>query len=146
MSHMAMSGWLWQRHGMSVAAWAKFVRVLGADVVLYPALQGSLKATKADVETIKRVCQTPIHGLRPSFPAIGGGQHAGTLEVHARLFGRDFIFLCGGGVVGHPQGARSGARSVRQAWEAVQAGTPVARYARQAPELAAALKAFARYV
>jgi len=146
MAHMAMSGWLWQRHGMSVAAWAKFVRLFGADVVLYPALQGSLKATRADVETIKRVCGMKLDGLQPSFPAVGGGQHAGTLDVHATLFGRDFIFLCGGGVVGHPQGARAGARSIRQAWKAVEAGVPVARYARQAPELAAALTAFARYV
>jgi ribulose-bisphosphate carboxylase large chain len=146
MSHMAMSGWLWQRHGMSVAAWAKFVRLLGADVVLYPALQGSLKATKTDVETIKHVCEAKFNDLRPAFPAIGGGQHAGTMEVHAKLFGQDFIFLCGGGVVGHPQGARAGARSIRQAWEAVRAGVPVTRYAKQAPELAAALKAFARYV
>jgi len=146
MAHMAMSGWLWQRHGMSVAAWAKFVRLLGGDVTLYPALQGSLKATRAELKTIKQVCEMPLHGLRPSFPAVGGGQHAGTMEVHAKLFGRDFIFLCGGGVVGHPQGARSGARSIRQAWEAVQTGVPVVRYAKQAPELASALKAFARYI
>ncbi|MBI3622391.1 MAG: ribulose 1,5-bisphosphate carboxylase large subunit [Nitrospirae bacterium] len=146
MSHMAMSGWLWQRHGMSVTAWAKFVRLLGADVVLYPALQGSLKATKDEIEAIKRVCDMKFNGLQPSFPAVGGGQHAGTMEVHAKLFGPDFIFLCGGGVVGHPQGARAGARSIRQAWEAIQAGVPVTRHAKQAPELAAALKAFAKYV
>ena len=146
MAHMAMSGWLWQRHGMSVTAWAKFVRLFGADVVLYPALQGSLKATKDDVETIRRVCAMKLDELRPSFPAIGGGQHAGTMEAHAKLFGRDFIFLCGGGVVGHPRGARSGARSIRQAWEAIQAGISVKHSAKQAPELAAALKAFAHYV
>ncbi|MEW6325044.1 MAG: RuBisCO large subunit C-terminal-like domain-containing protein [Nitrospirota bacterium] len=146
MAHMAMSGWLWQRHGMSVAAWAKFCRLLGSDVILYPALAGSLKATRADVETVKTICEIDWDGLRPSLPAIGGGQHAATLDVHAKLFGRDFIFLCGGGVVGHPKGARSGARSVRQAWEAVQAGIPFKRYAKQAPELAAALTAFARYI
>ena len=146
MAHMAMSGWLWQRHGMSVAAWAKFARLLGADIVLYPALAGSLKATRAEVETIKTICEMDWQGLRPSLPAVGGGQHAATLEVHAKLFGREFIFLCGGGVVGHPQGARAGARSVRQAWEAIHAAIPVRRYAKEAPELAAALKAFARYV
>jgi ribulose-bisphosphate carboxylase large chain len=146
MAHMAMSGWLWQRHGMSVAAWAKFVRLFGADIVLYPALDGSLKATRAEVETIKHVCHATWPHIATSMPAIGGGQHAGTFAVHHDLFGRDFIFLCGGGVVGHPQGARAGARSVRQAWDAARQGIPAARYAKQAPELAAALKAFARYV
>lgn len=146
MAHMAMSGWLWQRNGMSVNAWAKFVRLFGGDVILYPALSGSLKATRADLETIKRVCAMPWEGLSPAFPAIGGGQHAATLAVHARLFGPDFIFLCGGGVVGHPKGARAGARSIRQAWDACTAGVSVEKYAKQAPELADALKAFARYV
>jgi ribulose-bisphosphate carboxylase large chain len=146
MAHMAMSGWLWQRHGMSVAAWAKFCRLFGADIVLYPALAGSLKATRAEVQTIKKICGMELGDVRAALPAIGGGQHAATLEVHAKLFGRDFIFLCGGGVVGHPQGARAGAKSIRQAWEAVQRGGSVKEHARQAPELAAALKAFARYV
>ena len=146
MAHMAMSGWLWQRHGMSVGAWAKFVRLLGADIVLYPALQGSLRATRADVEAIKEVCGMQWHGLRPAIPAVGGGQHAATMAVHSQLFGHNFIFLCGGGVIGHPKGARAGARSIRQAWEAIEAGVPVTTYARQAPELATALNAFARYV
>ena len=146
MAHMSMSGWLWQRHGMSVEAWAKFVRLFGADVILYPALKGSLKATRSELETVRRVCQMSWHGLRPAFPAVGGGQHAATLNVHAKLFGRDFIFLCGGGVIGHPKGARAGARSIRQAWEAVEAGVPVTTYAKKAPELADALKAFSRYV
>jgi ribulose-bisphosphate carboxylase large chain len=146
MAHMAMSGWLWQRHGMSVGAWAKFVRLFGGDVILYPALQGSLKATRRDVETIREICAMEWGGLRPAFPAIGGGQHAGTMAVHHQVFGRDFIFLCGGGVIGHPKGARAGARSIRQAWEAIDAGIPIATYAKQAPELASALKAFATYI
>jgi ribulose-bisphosphate carboxylase large chain len=146
MAHMSMSGWLWQRHGMSVNAWSKLVRLLGADVVLYPALQGSLKATRSDLETVRTVCESELDGIRKSLPAIGGGQHAATLAVHYKLFGPRFIFLCGGGVVGHPGGARAGGRSIRQAWEAVRQGIAVKTYARQAKELAAALKAFARYV
>jgi ribulose 1,5-bisphosphate carboxylase large subunit-like protein len=146
MAHMSMSGWLWQRHGMSVNAWAKLVRLLGADIVLYPALQGSLKARRADLETVRSVCGTPWDGMRTSLPAVGGGQHAATMGVHVKLFGPRFIFLCGGGVVGHPGGARAGGRSIRQAWDAARQGIPVKTYARQAKELAAALKAFARYV
>jgi len=146
MAHMAMSGWLWQPHGMSVRAWAKFLRLFGADIVLYPALEGTLRARRSELETIKEVCGMDWHGLKPSMPAAGGGQHAATMPTHHQLYGKDFIFLCGGGVVGHPKGARAGARSIRQAWEAIRQGVSLKQYAKQAPELAEALAAFKKYV
>jgi ribulose-bisphosphate carboxylase large chain len=146
MAHMAMSGWLWQPHGMSVRAWAKLLRLLGADIVLYPALEGTLRARRSELATIKEVCGMEWHGLKSSMPAAGGGQHAATMPTHYELYGTDFIFLCGGGVVGHPKGARAGARSIRQAWEAIRQGIPLKRHARQAPELAQALTAFKKYV
>ncbi|HEY5648344.1 MAG TPA: RuBisCO large subunit C-terminal-like domain-containing protein [Nitrospiria bacterium] len=146
MAHMSMSGWLWQKHGMSVKAWAKLLRLLGADAILYPALKGSLKASRSDIEVIEEICGAPMDHLKPSFPAIGGGQHAATLAPHVKIFGQDFIFLCGGGVVGHPQGARAGARSIRQAWEAIREGSSIKSYSKKAPELAQAVKAFEKYV
>ena len=73
MAHMAMSGWLWQAHGMSVRAWAKFLRLFGADVVLYPALEGTLRARRSELETVKEVCRMNWHGLKASMPAAGGG-------------------------------------------------------------------------
>jgi hypothetical protein len=63
------------------------------------------------------------------------------MPTHYELHGTDFIFLCGGGVVGHPKGARAGARSIRQAREAIRQNIPLKQYAKQAPELAQALTA-----
>lgn len=146
MAHMSMSGWLWQKHGISVKAWAKLVRLLGADAILYPALKGSLKSSRAEIEVIQEVCGAPIDNLKTSLPAVGGGQHAATLAPHVRVFGPDFIFLCGGGVVGHPKGARAGAKSICQAWDAIREGASLKNYAKKAPELAGALKAFEKYV
>lgn len=146
MAHMAMSGWLWQPHGMSVRAWAKFLRLFGADVVLYPALEGTLRARRPELDAVKEICGMEWHGLKTSMPAAGGGQHAATMATHYELYGTDFIFLCGGGVVGHPKGARAGARSIRQAWEAIRQGVSLKQYAKQAPELAQALTAFKKYV
>ncbi len=139
MAHMAMSAWLWQPHGMSVLAWSKFMRLLGADVILYPALQGTLKAERRDLEDVRNVCAAPWHGMLKSLPAVGGGMTAAALPVHARLFGKEFMFLCGGGLIGHPEGPRAGARSVRQAWDAFQQGVSLSRYAGRAPELKRAL-------
>ena len=43
---------------------------------------------------------------------------------------------------GHPDGPRAGAASLRQAWEAVSRKIPLAEYAKDHPELAAAMAAF----
>lgn len=146
MAHMATSDWLWQPHGMSVRAWARFMRILGADLILYPALSGTLKAKKSHLKTVYEICRTPMEGMRQSMIAVGGGMHAGTMAVHADMFGPNFAYLCGGGVCGHPDGARAGGKSIRQAWEAYAAGIPLEKYRKKHKALDRALDAFAVYV
>ncbi len=146
MAHMAMSGWLWQKNGMSVRAWARFMRLSGADIVLYPALSGTLKATRGELVSVMEAVKAPMGSRKESMIAVGGGMHAGTLKVHYDLFGPDFAYLCGGGVCGHPDGARAGGQSIRQAWEAISQGIPLSRYRKDHPQLDAALNAFTRYV
>jgi ribulose-bisphosphate carboxylase large chain len=146
MAHMAMSGWLWQKNGMSVRAWSKFMRLAGADIVLYPALKGTLKATRPELSEVMDAASTPMGTRKESMIAVGGGMHAGTMKVHYDLFGPDFAYLCGGGVCGHPDGARAGGKSIRQAWDAISRGIPLSRHRKSHPELDAALTAFSRYV
>ncbi|NTU54223.1 MAG: ribulose 1,5-bisphosphate carboxylase, partial [Chlorobiaceae bacterium] len=51
----------------------------------------------------------------------------------------DFGFVPGRGVFGHPMGPRAGARSIRQAWEAIEQGISIESYAEDHPELQAML-------
>ena len=146
MAHMATSDWLWQKHGMSVRSWAKFMRILGSDIILYPALRGTLKAKKSFLKDVLEVCRMPMSTMNPSMIAVGGGMHAGTLGVHADLFGPDFAYLCGGGVCGHPDGARAGGKSIRQAWDAWAQGIPLEKFRKKHKALDRALTAFAVYV
>ena len=79
-------------------------------------------------------------------PVAGSGQWGGQApETYART-GRtvDLLYLCGGGIVGHPGGPDAGVRAVTQAWEAAVAGIPLADYAKRHPELAQSLKAFGK--
>jgi ribulose-bisphosphate carboxylase large chain len=54
----------------------------------------------------------------------------------------DLLFMSGGGILAHPDGAAAGVASLRQAWDAVRAGVTLADYAQQAPELRHALHFF----
>lgn len=146
MAHMAMSGWLWHKDGMSVGSWARFMRLAGADIVLYPALQGTLKATRKDLLSVHKACGVSMGKAGKSLIAIGGGMHAGTMAIHHKMFGPDFVYLCGGGVCAHPGGARSGGKSIRQAWEGLEKGIPLEVYRKTHKELSQALDAFKTYV
>ena len=49
------------------------------------------------------------------------------------------MYLCGGGIVGHPMGPAAGVRAIRQAWDAAAGGQTLAASAKNHPELAASL-------
>ncbi len=82
-----------------------------------------------------------FHQALPSCPRgqrLGG--HAGGL--YRKVGSVDFGFVPGRGVFGHPMGPRGGAASIRQAWDAIAQGIPVAQHAAAHAELRAALEAF----
>jgi len=54
-------------------------------------------------------------GLLRSFPGPSAGIHPGLVPQILKDYGRDVIINAGGGVHGHPQGARAGARAFQQA-------------------------------
>jgi ribulose-bisphosphate carboxylase large chain len=76
-------------------------------------------------------------------PVFSSGQTA--LQIPASyeaIGGGDFIFCSGGGIMGHPGGISGGVASLRQAAEAAESRTPVSTYAKDHPELAAAIAQF----
>lgn len=52
--------------------------------------------------------------------------------------------MAGGGILAHPGGPAAGVASIRQAWEAVAAGVPLADAAKSHSELAQALAFFGK--
>jgi ribulose 1,5-bisphosphate carboxylase large subunit-like protein len=53
------------------------------------------------------------------------------------------MYLCGGGVVSHPDGPAAGVRAVQQAWQAAVANIPLTDYAQTHPELKRSMEKFA---
>jgi ribulose-bisphosphate carboxylase large chain len=78
-------------------------------------------------------------------PAFSSGQWAGTLPQTAEAVSSgDFLFMCGGGILAHPQGPTAGVKSLHEAWAALARGRTLAEAAPTAPNLAAALSFFGR--
>lgn len=100
-------------------------------------------ATPSSGPAATRETRAIVTGDDRVMPAFSSGQWAGTVPATWAAIGNDdLLFMSGGGILAHPQGPAAGVTSIRQAWAAARAGTPLAEAARGAPELASALAFF----
>lgn len=136
-----------EHFGVHTRVFAKLQRLAGFDVVIMPGFGARMAMSDDEVCANVTACLEPMGPIKPSLPVPGGSDWAGTLQtVYEKVGTRDFGFVPGRGVFGHPMGPRGGAASIRLAWEAIAAGVPVNEYALTRPELKAAFDAFGRPV
>lgn len=130
-------------YGVHSRVLTRLQRLAGADVIIMPGFGPRMMTPEQEVLDNVRACLEPMGTLRPALPVPGGSDSAATLaRVHERIGTIDFGFVPGRGVFAHPMGPEAGARSLRQAWDAIAAGIPAAEHARAHAELAAALATF----
>ncbi|MBK1699784.1 RuBisCO large subunit C-terminal-like domain-containing protein [Thiococcus pfennigii] len=129
--------------GVHARVMTKLQRLAGFDAIIMPGFGPRMFTPEEEVMQCVDACLAEMEPIRRSLPVPGGSDWAGTLAgVHARVGSADFGFVPGRGVFGHPHGPRGGAASIRQAWDAIARGIPLAEHARHHPELQAALDAF----
>lgn len=147
--HAHRNGWdILTRHpglGMDFKVWQQFWRLLGVDQFQINGIQSKYWEPDASfVESFKAVT-TPIFLPEDcALPVAGSGQWGGQApETYART-GRtvDLLYLCGGGIVSHPDGPGAGVRAVQQAWQAAVDGIPLVKFALSHPELARSIEKF----
>lgn len=133
--------------GMSFQAYQTLWRLAGVDHMHVHGLQGKFSQPDEEVIESAHDCYTPLADRIDDrvMPAFSSGQWAGTMPATWRAVkSDDLLFMSGGGILAHPHGPAAGVASIRQAWTAAREGIALAHYARQAPELAAALAFFGK--
>jgi len=136
---MSMHPWF----GVASHVMTKLQRLCGCDVIIMPGFGERMKTP--DHEVLKNVseCLDNFGTVSPVLPVPGGSDWAGTLPMmFDRIGSSDFAMVPGRGVFGHPMGPRAGARSLRQAWDAINEGVGMEDYAVDHAELREALKTF----
>ena len=141
---------MWARHpalGVAFQPYAALWRLAGVDHMHVHGLAGKFAQDDDEVRESARDCLAPLADASDRsdvvMPAFSSGQWAGTLPLTLDAVpSGDLLFMCGGGILAHPQGAAAGVRSIRQAWAAWRAGEALASAAVQAPELRAAIDFF----
>ncbi|MDO9405272.1 MAG: ribulose-bisphosphate carboxylase large subunit family protein [Polaromonas sp.] len=131
--------------GMSFQAYQTLWRLAGVDHMHVHGLQGKFSQPDEEVIESAHDCYTSLTDGADDrvMPAFSSGQWAGTVPATWQAVkSDDLLFMSGGGILAHPQGPAAGVASIRQAWAAAREGVPLETYAKQAPELAAALAFF----
>lgn len=133
--------------GFSFQAYQTLWRLAGVDHMHVHGLQGKFSQTDEEVIDSARDTLAPLtDGIDDRvLPAFSNGQWAGTVPgTWQAIASNDLLFMAGGGILAHPQGAAAGVASLQQAWDAVQKGESLADRAATSPELRAALDFFGK--
>lgn len=137
------------RHGITMYFLAKLMRLIGVDEIHAGTAVGKLVSTKKDVVQIASVLRDSENKeplpqawgkIKPVLPVSSGGLHPGLIPSVMKILGNDCTLLVSGGIHGHPEGTRAGAKAVMQAIEAAMSGIPLGEYAEKHSELKQALK------
>jgi ribulose-bisphosphate carboxylase large chain len=132
--------------GMEFRAYHALFRLTGIDHMHVHGIGGKFVDTAEDVTDAARACLAPLSKDGPDdrvMPAFSSGQWAGTLpQTLAAAQSSDLMFMCGGGILAHPQGPDAGIASLREAYEVLRSGGTLAEGVADRPALAAALDFF----
>ncbi|MDQ0198376.1 2,3-diketo-5-methylthiopentyl-1-phosphate enolase [Neobacillus ginsengisoli] len=142
MAHPAVSGALTSssHYGISHSLLlGKLLRYAGADLALFPSPYGTVALEKDKALSIANEL-TRKDSIKQAFPVPSAGIHPGLIPLLIRDFGIDSVINAGGGVHGHPDGARGGGLAFRQAIEANLKGKSLADAAKSDIELKKALQ------
>ncbi|SHF14349.1 2,3-diketo-5-methylthiopentyl-1-phosphate enolase [Seinonella peptonophila] len=128
-------------YGVSHSLWfGRFLRAVGADLVLFPSPYGSVALAKEAALGIAKELTQDSASWKTAFPVPSAGIHPALVPQLLADFQLDSVINAGGGIHGHEQGAAAGGRAFRQAITAAQANIPLSQAAKEHPELATALR------
>ena len=123
----------------------KFLRLSGADMVVYPSAYGKIPLPREDYLRVAQTLQVPFHNLKPAFPGPAAGTYPGMAPTFINELGIDFMMSAGGAIHGHPMGPAAGGKAMRQAIEVAMQGRNLRDAAKEYKELKAAIELWGIY-
>ncbi|MEI9405720.1 3-oxo-isoapionate-4-phosphate decarboxylase OiaX [Mesorhizobium argentiipisi] len=148
--HAHRNGWdILTRHpglGMDFSVWQQFWRLLGVDQFQINGIASKYwEPDDSFIRSFKAVTTPMFSPEDCALPVACSGQWGGQAPETYRRTGRtvDLLYLCGGGIVSHPDGPGAGVRAVTQAWQAAVEGIPLTEFAKDHAELARSIEKFA---
>ncbi|MFX0002913.1 MAG: type III ribulose-bisphosphate carboxylase [Candidatus Hodarchaeota archaeon] len=142
-----------KKHGITMLALAKLMRLLGMDQLHTGTIIGKMEGGKSEVLEINDVItKQKVKGnnstlldqdwvnLKPVLPVASGGLSPLHIPELIRILGKDMVYQFGGGCHGHPMGTKAGAKAIRQAVDSVLEGYELREFSKKHIELAKAIE------
>jgi len=117
----------------------KLARMIGADMAIITSPYGKFPVVHSKYMMQCVQARSPLFGMKAMLPCISGGTTQPTTPAVMNDLGNDVCMAAGGAIHGHPMGAEAGAKSMRQAIDAVMEGKTLTEYAKSHKELQVAL-------
>lgn len=109
--------------GFDYTAWHKFWKLAGADHLHVNGLRNKFCEPDESVLRSARAVQAAVNGRHRAMPVFSSGQWVGQAgDTFRRLGNADLLYVCGGGIWGHPMGPGEGVAALREAWAAAMEG------------------------
>lgn len=147
--HGHRNGWgALNRHpllGIEFPAYQKLWRLAGVDQIHVNGIAN--KFWESDDSVVRSIssCLKPFLGGKTVLPVVSSGQWGGQApETFRRTHTVDLLYLAGGGILAHPDGAAAGVASLRTWWEAAVEGLTLEQAVAKYPELKVSVEKFGR--
>ncbi len=127
-------------NGIAMRVIAKLVRMCGGDALHIGTLGvGKMEGAIAEGKANQDACQSDDVPFKKVMPVCSGGMFPGIVPKVVQAAGNNVQIQAGGGVAGHPEGVRAGAKAMCQAIDSAYEGVPIEEYAKTHHELQLAL-------
>jgi 2,3-diketo-5-methylthiopentyl-1-phosphate enolase len=142
LGHPAFAGAMYESHYSGVSSHlilGKFMRMSGADIVIYPCAYGKVNIQKERYIRIAQTLLTEFRGMKRTFPGPAAGVYQGLIPTVSKDLGLDFSISAGAAMHAHPMGAAAGVKSLIAAAEATANNIPLKEAAKDCEALQVAL-------
>ena len=147
--HGHRNGWgMLNRHpllGIDFRAYQKLWRLAGVDQLHVNGIQNKFWESDDSVVRSIEACLTPFLGGYSVLPVVSSGQWGGqAFETYRRVPTTDLLYMAGGGIMAHPDGAAGGVVALQQAWKGAVDGLSLEEAAMAYPEFRKSVEKFGK--
>lgn len=147
--HGHRNGWgMLNRHpllGIEFPAYQKIWRLAGVDQLHVNGIANKFWESDDSVVRSMQACLQPSPGGTAILPVVSSGQWGGQApETYRRTQTVDLLYLAGGGIMAHPDGAAAGVHSLRTWWQAAVEGLDALQAVQKYPELTVSVAKFGK--
>ncbi len=128
-----------RKHGISMAPISKLVRLCGGTQLHTGSYHGKMHGEKKEIDQSKKALRKKWFGHKPILPVASGGIHPGLVSKNLDNYGVNCVIQAGGGIHGHPEGTREGAKAMKQAIMAWKKDISLQEYSKKNQALRKAL-------